>query len=57
MKKNTKEEDIISFIESSGNGLTNKAIMERFNVNEQYIKSLKWRLKNKETKELPKFKL
>jgi len=57
MKKNTKEEDIISFIESSGNGLTNKAIMERFDVNEQYIKSLKWRLKNKETKELPKFKV
>lgn len=54
-KRNTKEEDIIAFIEKSGNNLTNKAITERFNVNDTYIKSLKWRLKQKESKELPKF--
>lgn len=56
-KRNTKEEDIIAFMEKSGNTLTNKAIMERFDVNEDYIKSLKWRLKSQEPKELPKFKL
>lgn len=54
-KRNTKEEDIIAFIEKSGNNLTNKAITERFDVNDTYIKSLKWRLKQKESKELPKF--
>ena len=54
-KRNTKEEDIIAFMERSGNNLTNKAITERFDVNDTYIKSLKWRLKHKESKELPKF--
>lgn len=54
-KRNTKEEDIIAFIERSGNNLTNKAITERFDVTDTYIKSLKWRLKQKESKELPKF--
>jgi hypothetical protein len=54
-KRNTKEEDIIAFMERSGNNLTNKAITERFDVNDTYIKSLKWRLKQKESKELPKF--
>lgn len=54
-KRNTKEEDIIAFMEKSGNNLTNKAITERFDVNDTYIKSLKWRLKQKESKELPKF--
>jgi len=55
-KRNTVEEDIIIFIESSGNSLTNKAIIERFNVTEHYVKALKWRLKRKEQKEIPKFK-
>jgi hypothetical protein len=54
-KRNTKEEDIIAFMERSGNNLTNKAITERFDVTDTYIKSLKWRLKQKESKELPKF--
>lgn len=44
MEKNTKEQDIIDFITNSGHTITNKSIMTRFNVSENYVKSLKWRL-------------
>lgn len=50
-KRNTVEQDIVEFIKSSGDSLTNKAIIDRFNVSLEYVKSLKWRLKREDNKD------
>lgn len=45
--KLTKEEEIIKFIQESGTSVTNKVIIEKFNISEDYLLSLKNRIKNK----------
>ena len=45
--KLTKEEEIIDFIQKSENSVANKVIIEKFNISEDYLLSLKTRIKNK----------
>lgn len=42
----TKEEQILKTLAFSGTSITNKFLMEKFGVNENYLVSLRTRIKN-----------